>query len=148
MWDFFCWCSWNCDSAFVLTLVEAGKSICTWYIVTFIYIGHTQWWILPKPLRRTKSFGKTMSNLVNIVSFHNRLRLLCLPILLVLLFLRSPAMTWSRVTHQRTEKAFSSCSPMNRIKFFPWHKKRCALLGLDRPETEFRSASLGGPANR
>lgn len=79
-----------------------------------------------------------MSNLVNIVSPHQRSRLLCLPILLVLLFLGSPAMTWSRVTHQRTEMAFSSCSPMNRIKVFHKHKKkrhkqRCALLGLDRP---------------
>ncbi len=109
--------------AFVLTLVEAGKSIRTWCIVTFIYIytldvfsGGFLW---SSPSGR--SFAKTMSNLVNIVSPHQRSRLLCLPILLVLLFLRSPAMTWSRVTHQPTEMAFSS-SPTNRIKVFHEHK--------------------------
>lgn len=41
-----------------------------------------------------------MSNLYHCVPS----RLLCLPILLDLLFLRSPAMTWSRVIHQQTNK--------------------------------------------
>ncbi len=82
-----------------------------------------------------------MSNLVNIVSPHQRSRLLCLPILLVLLFLRSLAMTWSRVTHHNNRNGLQQLFSNEQNQGFPRtqkrHTLRCALLGLDRPVMEF-----------
>lgn len=83
-----------------------------------------------------------MSNLVNIVSPHQCSRLLCLPILLVLLFLRLLVMTFLGAESLTTKQKWPSAVVLQWTKSrFSKNKyttqKRCELFSLDCSVMEF-----------
>ncbi len=127
-------------SAFVLTLVEAGKSIRTIHCNFYIYVGRTQWWIPPKPSEWKKLCKDNVKPCQHCVPS---------PTLKIIVPPDSSGSTVPQIAGYDLEQ---SHSPTNRNGLqqlfsneqnqgFPRtqkrHTLRCALLGLDRPVMEF-----------